>query len=360
VTSKSSKLLHLDPLAIALERKRMREEEASEKASEPTMGSQPNVSSQPAEPPRAGPVSSQPNMSSQPNVGSQTISGNQPSPAPLNLLASVPDIKGDARIPHRYSDYLCRMLKPDEQAVYWQLYRLSWGWGKDTCFISNPKLSERSNVPLSSMKRAVVGLVSKGLVEKTGQTNGYGKEQGVEYRLPKLDWQSMTSSQPRLSSQPSMAPNKIKTIKENTQTQAPGSTGTEEVLRPGVRAGSRFTLEECRSFAESLRAEGIQNPGGYATSIHRSGEADDRVDAFLKQQSTAGEEKPQLTAEQIQEQANVAASMLQHGSSIEEVEQLLAGNFRPAQWRMIRSVALAQARLSGSSAKPNVNLQNFD
>jgi hypothetical protein len=44
--------------------------------------------------------------------------------------------------------------------------------------------------------------------------------------------------------------------------------------------------------------------------------------------------------------------MLQHGSSIEEVEQLLAGNFRPAQWRMIRSVALAQARLSGSSAKP--------
>jgi hypothetical protein len=117
-----------------------------------------------------------------------------------------------------------------------------------------------------------------------------------------------------------------------------------------VRGGSRFTLEECRAFAESLRAEGIQNPGGYATSIHRSGEADDRVEAFLRQQSTAGAEKPQLTAEQIQEQANVAASMLQHGSSIEEVEQLLSGNFRPAQWRMIRSVALAQARLPSSSA----------
>jgi hypothetical protein len=351
VTSKSSKLLHLDPLAIALERKRLREEEASGKASEPTMGSQPNVGSQPnagsqpTEPPRAGP------LSSQPNAGRQSILGNQPSPAPLNLLASVPDIKGDARIPHRYSDYLCRMLKPDEQAVYWQLYRLSWGWGKDTCFISNPKLSERSNVPLSSMKRAVVGLVSKGLVEKTGQTNGYGKEQGVEYRLPRLDWQPITSSQTRLSSQPSVAPNKIKAIKENTQTQAPDSTGTEEGIKPSVGAGSRFTLEECRSFAESLRAEGIQNPGGYATSIHRSGEADDRVEAFLKQQSSAGAEKPELTAEQIQEQANVAASMLQHGSSLEEVEQLLAGNFRPSQWRMIRSVALAQSKLSGAPAK---------
>jgi hypothetical protein len=344
VTSKSSTLLHLDPLAIALERKRIREEEASGGISEPTMSSQPNVSSQPTEPPRAGPVSNQPTMSSQPNVSSQPILSNQSPPVPLNLLASVPDIKGDARIPHRYSDYLCRMLKPDEQAVYWQLYRLSWGWGKDTCFISNPKLSERSNVPLSSMKRAVAGLVSKGLVEKTGQTNGYGKEQGVEYRLPRLDWQ------PTASSQPSVASNKIKAIKENTQTQAPDSTDAKEVVKPSVRAGSRFMLEECRSFAESLRAEGIQNPGGYATSIHRSGEADDRVEAFLKQQSTAGEEKPQLTAEQIQEQANVAALMLQHGSSIEEVEQLLSGNFRPAQWRMIRSVALAQARLSGSSA----------
>jgi hypothetical protein len=351
VTSKSSKLLHLDPLAIALERKRLREEEASGEASESTLGSQPNVSSQPTEPPRAGPVSNQLTLSSQPSVSSQPVLGNQLPPAPLNLLASVPDIKGEARIPHRYSDYLCRMLKPDEQAVYWQLYRLSWGWGKDTCFISNPKLSERSNVPLSSMKRAVAGLVSKGLVEKTGQTNGYGKEQGVEYRLPRLDWQPTASSQPRLSSQPSVAPNKLKAIKENTQTQAPDSTTADEGVRSGVRAGSRFSLEECRSFAESLRAEGIQNPGGYATSIHRSGEADDRVEAFLKQQGSAGAEKPQLTAEQIQEQANVAASMLQHGSSIEEVEQLLAGNFRPAQWRMIRSVALAQAKVSGSPAK---------
>jgi hypothetical protein len=44
--------------------------------------------------------------------------------------------------------------------------------------------------------------------------------------------------------------------------------------------------------------------------------------------------------------------MLQHGSSIEEVEQLLAGNFRPSQWHMIRSVALAQTRVSGAPAKP--------
>ena len=352
MTSKSSKLLHLDPMAIALEKKRIREEEATGAVSESTLSSQPNVSSQLTEPPPAGPLSNQPDMGRQPTLSRQPTLANQKSATPLNLLASVPDIKGDARIPHRYSDYLCRLLKPDEQAVYWQLYRLSWGWAKETCFISNPKLSERSNVPLSSMKRAVAGLVSKGLVEKTGQTNGYGKDQGVEYRLPRLDWQPNMSSQPRLSSQPDVAPNKIKAIKENTQTRAPGFADAEQRAKPGVRVGSRFTLEECRRFADSLRAEGIQNPGGYATAIHRSGEADGRIEAFLKQQGSTGAEKPSLTPDQIQEQANVAASMLQHGSSIEEVEQLLAANLRPAQWHMIRSVALAQAKVSGAPTKP--------
>jgi hypothetical protein len=202
------------------------------------------------------------------------------------------------------------------------------------------------------MKRAVAGLVSKGLVVKTGQTNGYGKDQGVEYRLPRLDWQPIPSSQPILSSQPNMAPNKIKAIKENTQTAARLSAEAEPGTRADVRVGSKFSLEECRRFAENLRGEGIQNPGGYATAIHRSGEADERVEAFLGQQGSRGEEKPALSAEQIQEQANVAASMLQHGSSIEEVEQLLAGNFRPAQWHMIRSVALAQAKVSGAPTRP--------
>ena len=359
MTSKSSKLLHLDPMAIALEKKRIREEEASGENSEsvlssqPVSGSQPRLSSQLTEQPPAGPVSNQPIVSSQPVSGSQPIVGNQIPSTGLNLLASVPDIKGDARIPHRYSDYLCRMLKPDEQAVYWQLYRLSWGWGKDSCFISNPKLSERSNVPLSSMKRAVAGLVSKGLVEKTGQTNGYGKDQGVEYRVPRLDWQPSVSSQPKLSSQPNLAPNKIKAIKENTQTAAHPLANGEQEARARVGVGSKFTLEECRRFADSLRGEGIQNPGGYATAIHRSGEADDRIETFLSRQEGAlREEKPTLTPEQIQEQANVASSMLQHGSSIEEVERLLAGNYRPSQWHMIRSVALAQAKVTGASAKP--------
>jgi len=288
VTTKSSKLLHLDPLAIALEKRNKQSEEKvqseareSNVSSQPALDKQPNTGSQPTEQPPGGPVSNQPNLGSQPELS------NQVQKTSLNLLASLPEIKGDTRVPHRYTDHLCRMLKPDEQAVYWQLYRLSWGWGKDSCFISNPKLSERSNVPLSSMKRAVAGLIAKGLIEKTGHTNGFGRNQGVEYRVFRVDWQPTLGKQPNMSRQPNVDPIKIKDHKENTHKDPGGPTlVTSDLVRssPGVGVSSKFTLEECKRYAEHLRVtgQGITNPGGYATTIHRTGEADALIETFLE------------------------------------------------------------------------------
>jgi len=43
--------------------------------------------------------------------------------------------------------------------------------------------------------------------------------------------------------------------------------------------GVRFVCE-CRRYADILKSEGIQNPGGYATKIYRSGEADELIDSF--------------------------------------------------------------------------------
>src|SRR5215203_2890579 len=48
-----------------------------------------------------------------------------------NLLSAIPEARGHMQLPHRYTDHLPRWLSADEQAVYVQLYRLSWGWGKD-------------------------------------------------------------------------------------------------------------------------------------------------------------------------------------------------------------------------------------
>jgi hypothetical protein len=76
-------------------------------------------------------------------------------------------------------------------------------------------------------------------------------------------------------------PNKINTLKENTQTQEPSS--------PGVRVGSKFTIEECRAYARHLQSsgQGINNPGGYATTIKRTGEADALIEAFLSPATSA-------------------------------------------------------------------------
>jgi hypothetical protein len=188
---------------------------------------------------------------------------------------SLPEKAGRLDLPHRYTDHACSLLSPDEQAVYLQLYRLSWGWGKDTCFISNPRLSERSNVPETTLRRVVKKLVAKKLAEILDRKFGSQREQGIVYRVSKLDSPATADSPATMDRLSAVAPNKVNTQKENTQTQdAPPAS---------VRVRSKFTLEECRRYAKYLQStgQGINNPGGYATTIHRTGEADLLIESFL-------------------------------------------------------------------------------
>jgi hypothetical protein len=92
------------------------------------------------------------------------------------------------------------------------------------------------------------------------------------------------------------------TIVKDGETVVPDTTGARGTIPPatinknsnkdlknthsntdGVRVGSRFTIEECRRYAKHLQltGQGINNPGGYATTIHRTGEADMLIESFL-------------------------------------------------------------------------------
>jgi hypothetical protein len=71
-----------------------------------------------------------------------------------------------------------------------------------------------------------------------------------------------------------------------------------------------------------------------------------------------GASKPELTAEQIQEQVNLMTGFMRDGAEMRELEEQFAANFRPAQWHMIRSIALAQAGVSSAKSKETVNLRN--
>jgi hypothetical protein len=107
-------------------------------------------------------------------------------------------------------------------------------------------------------------------------------------------------------------------------------------------AASRTTVTSAPAFlAEHLRRR-LRKAD--ARQIEREvGEASSR--------QAAGTAKPELNAEQIQEQVTLMTRLIREGSEMRELEEQFAANFRPSQWHMIRSIALAQANVAATSSK---------
>jgi predicted transcriptional regulator len=209
-----------------------------QESSQPPDSSQLLQSSQLSEQPRGGHESSQLLQSSQlqenprepstrPPQSSQPLESRQLQESRLNLLASLPEAKGHMETPFQLLDHLFRHLDPFEQAAYMQLCRLSWGWKQDRCRISNPRLAERSSMSLAQVKKVVAKLISKGLIEKTGNVQGFGKDQGVEYLVHAPSWQISRSRQLQLSRQPqSSSQLSQSTNKENINIDQKGEMAT--------------------------------------------------------------------------------------------------------------------------------------
>lgn len=178
-------------------------------------------------------------------------------------------------------------LKPFEQVVLNRLYRLSRGWKSEECTVGLGALAKQCVMSRTSVQKSIGILVEKGLIEDLGEDKKGGKE-GKRYRvLPG------TTISPRTIPKGTIVKDE-KTIVPNT-TEVRGtipSTTTNKNNKDlinthsnidGVRVGSKFTIEECRRYAEHLRSsgQGINNPGGYATTINRTGEADMLIESFL-------------------------------------------------------------------------------
>jgi hypothetical protein len=179
-------------------------------------------------------------------------------------------------------------LLPIEQAVLHRLYRLSRGWKSEECTIGLGGLAKACVMSKTSVQKAIALLIEKGLIEDLGASKK-GDKNGKRYRvLPGLTMVRSTIVNDTIVNRDSTIPlattevrdtivpdtnnkNSNKEYKNNTQTQ------------DDVRVGSRYSLSDCRKYAEHLKAtgQGITNPGGYATKIHRSGEADEMIEAFL-------------------------------------------------------------------------------
>jgi hypothetical protein len=85
----------------------------------------------------------------------------------LDLWAGVGELHtGYLRLYGVIVEKIYRHLDPMEQAVYTQLYALSWGYGNPSCRVSWPRLAERAGMGQTAAFNAVKRLVAKGMVEK--------------------------------------------------------------------------------------------------------------------------------------------------------------------------------------------------
>ncbi|HWT03730.1 MAG TPA: replication protein [Pyrinomonadaceae bacterium] len=185
------------------------------------------------------------------------------------------------RIPNEIFEDILPTLRTSEQSILLRLYRLTWGFQKDTCHVSMGKLGKACNLSSRQVTTCVQVLEKRRLIRRihVDLNNKNQHERGVTFQMLLPQAARAKSSPPvnisaaaKTSAGETVSDNKVNTQKENTQTQD-----------VGVRVGSRFTIEECRRYAEHLRStgQGINNPGGYATTIHRTGEADELIERFL-------------------------------------------------------------------------------
>jgi len=194
------------------------------------------------------------------------------------------------RIPNEVFEDILPTLRTSEQSILLRLYRLTWGFQKDSCHVSMGKLGKACNLSARQVTTCIQVLEKRRLIKRVhvDLDNKNQHKRGVTFRMLLPQAARAKSSSPAIISPAAknsagevIADNKVNTQKENTQTQdAPAAS---------VRVRSKFTLEECRRYAKHLQStgQGINNPGGYATTIHRTGEADLLIESFLHPE-TAG------------------------------------------------------------------------
>ena len=181
------------------------------------------------------------------------------------------------QVPNGVLDSVLPRLKPTEQVVMMRLYRLSRGFNSDVCRVGFNTLAKSCNISKSTAQVTIARLLEQRLIEVVGIEQGGTNKQdrGTIYRvnLPAATV-PIRSTVPKPTTVPTATTNKHSVLlNTHTNTEEPSAVG----------GCSRFSAEECRRYATHLNktGQGITNPGGYATKIHRTGEADELIAAFL-------------------------------------------------------------------------------
>lgn len=196
-------------------------------------------------------------------------------------------------------------ISSNAKLIYMAL--LSYAWTNHLCYPGLAKLCSDVSLSDKPVTKAIEELASSRLLEVKrrgqGKTNIYViKDFDSLEREPKpsdprigaapnqesekFRFKKRSSSEIRTGDSPKLEPEILRWNKytEEKDTGEKHTHTTERARRTdGVCVNSKFTLEECQQYAAHLQetGQGINNPGGYATTIYRTGEADTIIEKFM-------------------------------------------------------------------------------
>lgn len=137
-------------------------------------------------------------------------------------------------MPNGISDRIMKTLELSDQSVLNRLYRLTWGFHRDTCKVSKESLAEACNIHPRQVPRSTKRLAARGLIEVIGHDmdNANRLERGTIYRmlLPRAAVSIKSSGD----------------IKARGGIKSPGAQVSpikENVLKENTKKGNELTLD---------------------------------------------------------------------------------------------------------------------
>ncbi len=189
-------------------------------------------------------------------------------------------VAGYTRVSNDLLDRILPTLDTYDQAVLIRLYRLSRGFSSDTCRVSVPTLAKACNVSERQVRKSIVKLEARELIERIEQDFGNKDRflRGTIFRVLIAD-----------------------------PTPARGAAPAQGATHERSAAAARSATNKDKALKENSKKV-----------INR------------------------LTPEEIQSFTATVADLLREGQSIEEVEPKFAPTMHAVDWVTIRSTALAQ------------------
>lgn len=205
------------------------------------------------------------------NTPVQNVPGLESVPRP----ESVPR-KGHLRLTNEFVYDIMPRLKPSDGYVLLYLVARTHGFRQTQITVTLDTLAKACCISRSQARVNINSLIQKGYLRHIGTDSSN--------RNPLLRGLILEVLQPAIRGTDSVRGVDSVPRTESTPTKDIERTKETPAQKERVSVGSKFTIEECKKYAVHLSStgQGITNPGGYATTIYRTGEADALIAAFLE------------------------------------------------------------------------------